>query len=80
VRAAGAPKTSEHPGLATILIIAFPGTEQTFLAQVGGKGYSLIRMVEAGLSVPPGVDLTRCETALPRVGYPESNLRLANSP
>jgi len=40
------------------LIISFPGTEQTTLAEVGGKGYSLIRMVEAGLPVPPGVVLT----------------------
>ena len=36
------------------LIVSFPGTEQTTLAEVGGKGYSLIRMVEAGLPVPPG--------------------------
>ena len=40
------------------LIVPFPGTEQTTLAEVGGKGYSLIRMVEAGLPVPPGAVLT----------------------
>ena len=40
------------------LIVSFPGTEQTTLAEVGGKGYSLIRMVEAGFPVPPGVVLT----------------------
>ncbi len=40
------------------LVVSFPGTEQTTLAKVGGKGYSLIRMVEAGLPVPPGAVLT----------------------
>jgi len=40
------------------LIVSFPGTEQTTLAEVGGKGYELIRMVEAGLPVPPGAVLT----------------------
>ncbi len=40
------------------LTISFPGTEQTTLSEVGGKGYSLIRMVEAGLPVPPGTVLT----------------------
>ncbi|MCP4231704.1 MAG: hypothetical protein GY771_16360 [bacterium] len=40
------------------LTISFPGTEQTTLREVGGKGFSLIRMVEAGLPVPPGVVLT----------------------
>ncbi len=40
------------------LIVPFPGPEQTTLAEVGGKGYSLIRMAEAGLPVPPGVVLT----------------------
>ncbi len=40
------------------LIVWFPGTEQTTLVEVGGKGYSLIRMVEAGLPVPPGAVLT----------------------
>ena len=34
------------------------GTGQTTVAEVGGKGYSLIRMAEAGLSVPPGAVLT----------------------
>ena len=38
--------------------ISFPGTEPTSLAEVGGKGYSLIRMISAGLPVPPGVVLT----------------------
>jgi hypothetical protein len=32
-----------------ILTISFPGTEQMILPEVGGKGYSLIRMVEEGL-------------------------------
>ncbi len=40
------------------LIVSFPGTEQTTFAEVGGKGYSLIRMIEAGLPVPPGAVLT----------------------
>ena len=40
------------------LTISFPGTEQTTLAEVGGKGFSLIRMVEAGVPVPPGAVLT----------------------
>ena len=40
------------------LTISFPGTAQTNLTEVGGKGYSLIRMVEAGLPVPPGAVLT----------------------
>ncbi len=40
------------------LIVSFPGTEQTTIAKVGGKGLSLIRMTEAGLSVPPGAVLT----------------------
>ncbi len=40
------------------LSVSFPGTVQTTLAEVGGKGYSLIRMVEAGLPVPPGAVLT----------------------
>ncbi|MCH8961840.1 MAG: hypothetical protein IH820_11110, partial [Bacteroidetes bacterium] len=40
------------------MIVSFPGTEQTTLAEVGGKGYSLIRMIEAGLPVPPGAVLT----------------------
>ncbi len=34
------------------------GIGQTTVAEVGGKGYSLIRMAEAGLCVPPGVVLT----------------------
>ena len=40
------------------LVVSFPGTQQTTVAEVGGKGYSLIRMVEAGLPVPPGAVLT----------------------
>ena len=40
------------------LIVSFPGIKQTTLAEVGGKGYSLIRMIEAGLPVPPGAVLT----------------------
>ena len=40
------------------LTISFPGAEQAILTEVGGKGYSLIRMVEAGLPVPPGTVLT----------------------
>jgi hypothetical protein len=40
------------------LTIFFPGTQQASLAEVGGKGYSLIRMVEVGLPVPPGAVLT----------------------
>ena len=40
------------------LIVSFPGIKQTTLAEVGGKGYSLIRMVDAGLPVPPGAVLT----------------------
>jgi rifampicin phosphotransferase len=39
------------------LIISFPGTEQTTLDEVGCKGYSLIRMIETDLPVPPGVIL-----------------------
>jgi hypothetical protein len=39
-------------------ILSFPGTDETSLAEVGGKGYSLIRMAEAGLHVPPGAVLT----------------------
>ncbi len=40
------------------MIVSFPAIEQTTLAEVGGKGYSLIRMIEAGLPVPPGAVLT----------------------
>lgn len=39
-------------------IVAFPGTAKSTLGEVGGKGYSLIRMAEAGLAVPPGAVLT----------------------
>lgn len=34
------------------------GNESATIAEVGGKGYSLIRMAEAGLPVPPGAVLT----------------------
>ncbi len=34
------------------------GTAQATIAEVGGKGHSLIRMAEAGFSVPPGAVLT----------------------
>ena len=47
-----------HEGMDVTLIVSFPGNEETTLAEVGGKGYSLIRMVEAGLPVPPGAVLT----------------------
>ncbi len=40
------------------LVVSFPGTEQTTLEQVGGKGLSLIRLTAAGLRVPPGAVLT----------------------
>ncbi|MGY6587292.1 MAG: PEP/pyruvate-binding domain-containing protein [Wenzhouxiangella sp.] len=40
------------------LIVPFPGTAQANPAQVGGKAASLIRMINAGLSVPPGAVLT----------------------
>lgn len=40
------------------LIVSFPGTGQAILSEVGGKGYSLIRMAEAGLPVLPGAVLT----------------------
>ena len=40
------------------LVVSFPGTERTTVAEVGGKAYSLIRMLEAGLPVPPGAVLT----------------------
>ncbi len=39
------------------LVVSFPGTVQTTVAEVGGKAYSLIRMLEAGLPVPPGAVL-----------------------
>ncbi len=48
----------EREGMDMTLIVSFPDTEQTTLAEVGGKGYSLIRMVEEGLPVPPGAVLT----------------------
>ena len=57
-RAEVAHAAIELEGMDMTLIVSFPGTEQTTLAEVGGKGYSLIRMVEAGLPVPPGAVLT----------------------
>jgi len=48
------------------LTISFPGTEQTTLAEVGGKGFSLIRMVEAGVPVPPGAGLRWLQAHLPK--------------
>ncbi len=48
----------ELEGMDMTLIVSFPGTERTTIAEVGGKGYSLIRMVQAGLPVPPGAVLT----------------------
>lgn len=40
------------------LVVSFRGAAQTPLSEVGGKGYWLIRLTEAGLPVPPGVVLT----------------------
>lgn len=40
------------------LVVSFPGTLKTALADVGGKGSSLIRLAEAGFPVPPGAVLT----------------------
>ena len=40
------------------LIVSFPGVQQATLAEVGGKGAALIRLVEAGLPVPSGAVLT----------------------
>ena len=39
-------------------VVSFPGAQHPTPAEVGAKGYSLIRMVEAGLPVPPGAVLT----------------------
>ncbi len=47
-----------HRVAATPQIVSFPGTEQTSLQDVGGKGYSLIRMAQLGLPVPPGIVIT----------------------
>ena len=44
--------------MAMNLLVSFPGTGRATIAEVGGKGYSLIRMAEAGLPVPPGAVLT----------------------
>lgn len=41
-----------------VLVLPFPGTASASIAQVGGKGHSLIRLAAAGLTVPPGVVLT----------------------
>ena len=40
------------------LLVPFPGTERPTIAEVGGKGHSLVRMAAAGLRVPPGAVLT----------------------
>ena len=40
------------------LVWAFDDTPPPSLAQVGGKGFSLIRMTGAGLAVPPGFVLS----------------------
>ncbi len=40
------------------LIVPFPGAGRADIAQVGGKAASLIRMLDAGLPVPPGAVLT----------------------
>ena len=40
------------------LIVSFPGAQPQDPAVVGGKGYWLIRMAEAGLPIPPGAVLT----------------------
>jgi phosphohistidine swiveling domain-containing protein len=39
------------------IILTFPGCGPTTLATVGGKGYSVIRLAEAGFVVPPGAVL-----------------------
>lgn len=38
-------------------VYPFPGSREVQLSKVGGKGWSLIRMAEAGLPVPPGLVL-----------------------
>ena len=43
----------QFPGL-NPLLVSFPGTEQMPIAEVGGKGYSLILMVEAGYALRRG--------------------------
>lgn len=45
-------------GSGVTLIVTFPGLKPTTLTEVGGKGYSLIRMTKEGLPVPPGAVLT----------------------
>jgi phosphohistidine swiveling domain-containing protein len=40
------------------LIVPFPRSEPATIAEVGGKGLSLIRLAQAGLPVPPGAILT----------------------
>lgn len=47
-----------HRVAASPQIVPFPGTERAALRDVGVKGHSLIRMVQAGLPVPPGVIIT----------------------
>jgi rifampicin phosphotransferase len=50
----------ECEGMRRTLVVSFPGTVQTSVAEVGGKGHWLIRLAEAGLPVPPGAVLTTC--------------------
>jgi pyruvate,water dikinase len=38
-------------------VYPFPGSREVQLSKVGGKGWSLIKMAEAGLPVPPGLVL-----------------------
>jgi pyruvate,water dikinase len=40
------------------IVLITGGTGQATIEEVGGKGYSLIRMAAAGLTVPPGAVLT----------------------
>ena len=40
------------------MLIAFPGTDQASISEVGGKGYSLIKLAAADFPVPPGIILT----------------------
>ena len=51
----GIPKCE---GTDMTLIHLFPGSERASLAEVGGKGYSLIRMADAGFPIPSGAVLT----------------------
>ncbi len=44
--------------LQTLPVFKFPGGEPASLAEVGGKGLSLIKGSESGLPVPPGFVLS----------------------